>query len=214
MRQARQLRGNGYWPLTCHCLGVTAPSRSIGRTQCCAAFWLLHLAAVLSAGYLAGKTGRDRRQRHRFVISPAGMACRPARSATSFRTIRVFLWFNTQGVLSRYDGYKFKSYRRDPSDPNHPAAGFLQSFFKDRSGALWIGSSESLDRFDPVTETLTRYAIDSNGPRSVLGQVWHISEDRAGTVWLSYSDRTASTRCKSWTLPCYYSHDPANPGQP
>ena len=175
------MRGNGYWPLTCHCLGVTAPSRSIGRTQCCAALWLLHLAAVLSAAEpslvkLAVTEGKDIRFAH--LTSRNGLS--PGQIRDILQDNQGFLWFNTQGVLNRYDGYKFKSYRRDPSHPNYPAAGFLQSFFKDRSGALWIGSSESLDRFDPVTETLTRYAIDSNGPHSVLGQVWHISEDRAG----------------------------------
>ena len=94
--------------------------------------------------------------------------------------------------------------------PEYPSAGFLHSFFKNRSGALWVGSSESLDRFDPVTETSTRYAIDSNGPRSVLGQVWHVSEDRAGTVWLSTQTGLHALDSTSGTLR-HYSHDPANP---
>ena len=74
-----------------------------------------------------------------------------------------FLWINTSGALTRYDGYKFKSYRRDRAHPNYPAGGFLAYVFKDRSGFLWIGSNDSLERFDPATETLTRFAIDSNG---------------------------------------------------
>lgn len=96
-----------------------------------------------------------------------------------------FLWFNTSGVLNRYDGYQFKAYRRDPAHPNYPAGGFLQSFFKDRSGYVWVSSRESLDRFDPATETSTAFQTGRNGPQSVLGPVWHMSQDRAGILWLA-----------------------------
>ena len=130
---------------------------------------------------LAVTEGKDIRFAH--LTSKDGLS--PGQIRDILQDNQGFLWFNTQGVLNRYDGYQFKSYRRDPSHPNYPAGGFLQSFFKDRSGCLWVGSSESLDRFDPATETSTRYPIDRNGPRSVLGQVWHISEDRAGIVWLA-----------------------------
>ena len=96
-----------------------------------------------------------------------------------------FLWFNTSGVLNRYDGYRFKSYSRDRAHPNYPAGGFLNFVFKDRSGFLWIGSNESLDRFDPVTETSTRFPIDGKGPGHLLRPVSHISQDRSGMLWLA-----------------------------
>ena len=113
-------------------------------------------------------------------------------------------------VLNRYDGYHFKSYRRDPAHPNYPAGGFLQSIFKDRSGLLWVSSNESLDRFDPATETATRFAIDRNGPHSVLGPVRHISQDRAGIVWLSTDNGLHRLDPASGTLR-HYSQDPADP---
>jgi ligand-binding sensor domain-containing protein len=90
-----------------------------------------------------------------------------------------FLWFSTSNALVRYDGYKFKTYRRDPTHPNYPAGGFLHYAFKDRSGLIWVGSHEALERFDPATETLTRFAIDRNSPRSLLGPVRHISQAEA-----------------------------------
>ena len=55
-----------------------------------------------------------------------------------------FLWFNTSGVLNRYDGYHFKSYIRDAAHPNYPAGGSLNCIFKDRSGYLWISSNDEL----------------------------------------------------------------------
>src|SRR5579884_2437068 len=66
------------------------------------------------------------------------------------------------GFLNRYNGYQFKSWRRDPTHPNYPAGAHLPYVFKDRSGYLWVSSNESLDRFDPGTETSGRSPIDGN----------------------------------------------------
>ena len=81
-----------------------------------------------------------------------------------------FVWFNTSGYLNRYDGYQFRSYTRDPAHPNYPTGGFLAFVFKDRSGSLWIGSNESFDRFDPVTETSTRFPIGGSSPGHSSGR--------------------------------------------
>ena len=179
--------------------------------SCAAAACFLQLASALSAAEpalvrFAVSEGKDIRFAH--LTSRNGLS--PGQIRDILQDNEGFLWFNTQGVLNRYDGYKFKSYRRDPAHPNYPAGGFLQSFFKDRSGYLWVGSTESLDRFDPATETSTRYAIDRNGPHSVLGQVWHISQDRAGIVWLSTQTGLHRLDPASGTFR-HYSHDPANP---
>ena len=44
-----------------------------------------------------------------------------------------------------------------PGNPNSLSGVFISSLFKDRSGSLWIGCDEFLDKFDPVTETFTHY---------------------------------------------------------
>src|SRR5262249_47316271 len=79
-----------------------------------------------------------------------------------------FLWLNTSVFLNRYDGYAFRSYRRDAAHQSYPAGGFFNFVFKDRSGSLWTASTESLDRFDPVTETSTRFPIADTDPRSLV----------------------------------------------
>ena len=147
---------------------------------------LLQLASALSSAEpalmkLAVTEGKDIRFVH--LTSRDGLS--PGQIRDIVQDDEGFLWFNTSGVLNRYDGYEFKSYRRDPDHPNYPAGGVFQSFLKDRSGYLWVSSNESLDRFDPATETSTRFRSAGNGPHSVLGPVWHISQDRAGILWLA-----------------------------
>ena len=105
-----------------------------------------------------------------------------------------FLWFNTSGVLNRYDGNQFKSYRRDPAHPNYPAGRRSSTIvFKDRSGYLWVSCNESFDRFDPATETSTRFADRSRQFAQCRGPVRHVRQDRAGILWLATGDRSAST---------------------
>ena len=121
-----------------------------------------------------------------------------------------FLWFSTSGVLNRYDGNQFKSYRRDAAHPNNPAGSSLQNVLQDRTGSLWVSNNESLDRFDPATETSTRFAIDRDGSHSVRGPIRHVHQDRAGILWLATA--TGLHRLDPATAEFrHYSHDPADP---
>jgi hypothetical protein len=75
------------------------------------------------------------------------------------------MWFGSQYGLNRYDGYKFKVFKHEPGRTNSLSGVFISSLFKDRSGSLWIGCDEFLDKFDPVTETFTHYRIDTRDAR-------------------------------------------------
>lgn len=93
-----------------------------------------------------------------------------------------FMWFGTQYGLNRYDGYNFKVFVHDPRRPASLGGTFITALFKDRSGALWVGCDQTLDRFDPATEVFTHYQVESAG---FAGTVVHISQDRSGMLWLA-----------------------------
>jgi ligand-binding sensor domain-containing protein/signal transduction histidine kinase len=96
-----------------------------------------------------------------------------------------FLWFGTQDGLQRYDGYSFREYRHDPKNPNSLSGSDSFALFKDRSGKLWVGSDEFLDRYDPETETFSQYRPDPHDPGRFEGVLFDISQDRAGFLWLA-----------------------------
>jgi signal transduction histidine kinase/ligand-binding sensor domain-containing protein len=95
------------------------------------------------------------------------------------------MWFGTQYGLNRYDGYDFKLFVHDPRKENSLSGAFIFSLFKDRSGMLWIGCNQILDRFDPRTEQFTHYRIDGDDPGRLGGTVVHVSQDRRGMIWLA-----------------------------
>ncbi len=75
---------------------------------------------------------------------------------------RGFMWFGTQGGLNRYDGYRVKQYRHDPQDPHSLGDDFVMRLFEDSRGGIWSGRGV-LSRFDPNTDTFTRYSLPYKG---------------------------------------------------
>ena len=88
-----------------------------------------------------------------------------------------FMWFGSQYGLNRYDGYKFKVFKHEAGKRNTLSGVFIYSLFKDRSGSLWIGCEEFLDKFDPVTDTFTHYRIDTADAQGETVPVTNISQD-------------------------------------
>jgi diguanylate cyclase (GGDEF)-like protein len=80
-----------------------------------------------------------------------------------------FLWVGTQGGLARYDGYHFRNFLANASDPKALPDGYTRALLPDAGGGLWVGtSSNGLAHFDAQTETFRtwRPAAKQKGPRS------------------------------------------------
>lgn len=121
-----------------------------------------------------------------------------------------FMWFGSQYGLNRYDGYKFKVFKHESGNPNSLSGVFISSLFKDRSGLLWIGCDEFLDKFDPVNETFTHYRIDTGDAQGETVPVTHISQDHTGMLWLS-TLRGLFRFDPSTGKAIRYRHDPSSP---
>jgi PAS domain S-box-containing protein len=119
-----------------------------------------------------------------------------------------FIWFASLYGLNRYDGYKFKVFKHEPGRPNSLSGVHNYSLFKDRSGALWIGCEEFLDRFDPVTETATHYRIGDAAGETF--PVRNISQDHTGMLWLGTSGGLYRFNPATGQS-VRFKHDPKNP---
>src|SRR5690349_17620955 len=64
-----------------------------------------------------------------------------------------FLWLGSYNCLTRYDGYTFKHYQHDASDPGSFPSGVAVSISEDPDGNLWLVDGVGiLRKFKPKTE--------------------------------------------------------------
>ena len=92
---------------------------------------------------------------------------------------------DTRSVLA------FAHYRHDPLDPGSLSHDLVRSIYEDRSGVLWIGTSEGgINQYDRKKRKFAHYESEPNNPNSLsTSSVSSIYEDRRGDVWVgTYGD--------------------------
>jgi ligand-binding sensor domain-containing protein/signal transduction histidine kinase len=122
-----------------------------------------------------------------------------------------FMWFGTQGGLNRFDGYRFKTFRSDPSDPASLPDNYVQASYEDGEGRLWFGTRGGLVRFDETSQKFIRYPfVSGSEPVARNRAVAAIVGDGAGGLWVGTGEGlvhldTASGRFRA------FRHDGGNP---
>jgi len=110
-----------------------------------------------------------------------------------------FMWFGTWlGGLNRYDGYTFKVYKHNDHDDRSLSSDSIWGLYVDRTGVLWVGTNEGVDRYDRDTDSFVHYRHRADDPNSLPGyRATSFLEDQYGTLWvagsggLSRFDRTS-----------------------
>ena len=96
-----------------------------------------------------------------------------------------FLWIGTQDGLNRFDGYGFKIYKPDTSNPNSLSDLWITALTEDKYGNLWVGTRlGGLNRYDPRTGKFTRFMHRETDLESISNnQVLALLADETG-IWV------------------------------
>ena len=62
-----------------------------------------------------------------------------------------FVWISTINGLVRFDGVRCQAFTRQSGNPRSLSHRVMRSVFRSRDGALWVGTQEGLNRFEPQT---------------------------------------------------------------
>lgn len=127
------------------------------------------------------------------------------------------LWVTTTNGLNKFDPATetFTRYYQDPTDPHSlggNAFSVVDGFFEDQAGYLWFSTwTGGLNKFDPATETFTRYQHNPADPNSLINDViLKVAPSADGaTLWLATPiglDRFDLER----EIFTHYRHDPTN----
>ncbi len=105
-----------------------------------------------------------------------------------FQDSRGFMWFGTYNGLNRFDGYSFKVFLPEPSNPNSISNHTVLAISEDNEGNLWIGTNDGLNKYDYKTEKFTVYKNNKDDSTSISGNnIYDIHEDKTGTLWIGTS---------------------------
>lgn len=96
------------------------------------------------------------------------------------------MWFGTGTGLYRYDGHLFKAFRSTADIPGHTIANILQAVATDDAGNLWLGSLNTLQWYNPVSNTF--WTPDYKKPmvkKLCDAYVYCITKGSNGVMWLA-----------------------------
>lgn len=100
-----------------------------------------------------------------------------------------FIWFATESGLNRFDGNRFKVYKKSNNPGNNSISGNeLNKVYADtHSNTIWIATQrEGLDMFNYETETFTHYKHDSKNLQGIItNDITDITNAKDGNIWLS-----------------------------
>jgi len=74
-----------------------------------------------------------------------------------------FMWFGTWNGLSKFDGYRFKTYKSTPSDPESLINNRVDLIIEDSYQYIWVLSYDGqVHRFDPRSEKFNNIPINAH----------------------------------------------------
>ncbi len=97
-----------------------------------------------------------------------------------------FLWIGTEDGLNRYDGYEFKTFRHNPSEPFSISGNHVQAIVQDNDSNLWIGTRNSgLCKLDYSTGKFVSYYADIESENSLPENgVYGLLVDPNNQLWI------------------------------
>lgn len=137
-------------------------------------------------GLAASRDGMAQTTRFEHLTTADGLSQRIVLCLLQDR--RGFIWAGTQDGLNRFDGYKFKIFRKDGVDSSGLTSNYIWTLFEDYDGILWVGTlGGGLCKFNPDTETFDSYVADEKDDRRLVSNnVLSITESPStpGSLWI------------------------------
>jgi ligand-binding sensor domain-containing protein/signal transduction histidine kinase len=108
------------------------------------------------------------------------------------RDSRGFLWFCTEGGLSRFDGYTFTNYTIEQGLPSN----WVDDFLETRSGVFLVATHSGLCVFNPLGVALPQDKLVEQPNTPPMFTVYRPGQDEAGShMKVLYEDSAASIWC-------------------
>ncbi|TVQ28106.1 MAG: helix-turn-helix domain-containing protein, partial [Wenzhouxiangella sp.] len=99
-----------------------------------------------------------------------------------------FLWFGTQFGLDRFDGYRFETWRHDPSRPDSLSDSAITDLLLSSDGSLWVATGNGLNLFDTRSGRAERFLLPPSLADRAGRDLRVLLEAKDGRLFLEGSD--------------------------
>lgn len=101
-----------------------------------------------------------------------------------------FIWFSTESGLNRYDGTRFRVYKKEVAQNGSLtiSGNELNKVYADKySDIIWIATQrDGLNKFNIITEEFTHYTHDEKNPSSLItDDITDVTNSRNGNLWVA-----------------------------
>ncbi|HXB11366.1 MAG TPA: two-component regulator propeller domain-containing protein, partial [Bacteroidia bacterium] len=119
-----------------------------------------------------------------------------------FKDDKGFMWFGTTSGISRYDGYKFRTFKHDAKDASSLGENNVISINEGPENTLWIFTHSGISIYNSTTEKfstnianqLSRYKISTDQVRSIKkdsgGNFWFLTNNKGLYCYHPKSNKT------------------------
>lgn len=97
---------------------------------------------------------------------------------------RGFMWFGTNDGLNRFDGLKFKVYRRVEGDTSTLGNNFIHCMLEDPDGDIFVGTKEGLYKYNVTTDDFTHIPLDGQPYGKDKNSIHQLLFDKDGDLWI------------------------------
>lgn len=100
-----------------------------------------------------------------------------------------FMWFGTQDGLNRYDGLRFKIFKKENEDNESIGSNKIFSILQNTDDKIWIGTANGIYIYDPLQEKFSHFNMTTANGEKVEGIVRDLKVDKKGNIWIGVQDK-------------------------
>lgn len=105
--------------------------------------------------------------------------------STIFKEKDKIFWIGTwEYGLFRIEGSLITNFKNEERNQGSLSSNFVRSCCIDKSGDLWVGTFNGLNKFDKKTQSFTRHFKSDNEGSLTHASIWNLLCDKQGTIWI------------------------------
>lgn len=124
---------------------------------------------------------------------------------------RGLMWFGTRDGLNKYDGYKFTTYKNEPSNQYSISNNFIKSIAEDGNGNIWIATwGGGLSHYDRNKDRFVNYRHEEKNSKTITSDfATSVFIDSKGMIWTGTGSGISVLNTATNQF-IHYSADPKN----